>query len=182
MILLQHLLSSNHPLLLVTKGLLHLLPYWYQHQKIGSPLTFTHTKLCVKFWTVHGVPGTIDGDTKDTYGKLGDNTPFGHSQQWSSAFPCSTGWRIYYPQKPQWLPLQWFALQLVQHSISKTLLTQHCLVNSYISMQEEFVEELTFHCSDANREYDNKDVLIDIKPCMMPFGTQLFPHHDNGFP
>jgi len=62
--------------------------------------------------------------------------------------------------------------------VPNKLLSQHALVNSHVSMLDDFEEEITFYCSDGNREEKDDDVLMEIKPCT-PFGTQLFPHHDD---
>jgi len=64
--------------------------------------------------------------------------------------------------------------------VPNKLLSQHSLVNSHVSMLEDFEEEITFYFSDGNREDDDEDVLMDIEPCT-PFGMQLFPHHDDVF-
>jgi len=60
------------------------------------------------------------------------------------------------------------------------LLSWLSLVYSHVTMFEDIEEEITFYCSDGNRD-DDEDILMVIEPCA-PFGIQLFPHHDNIFP
>jgi len=48
-------------------------------------------------------------------------------------------------------------------------------------MLEDLEEEITFYYSDGDRDDDDEDTLMVIEPCA-PFGTQLFPHHDDIFP
>jgi len=65
--------------------------------------------------------------------------------------------------------------------VTNKLLSQYPLENSRVSILDNFEEEITFYCSDGNREDDDEDVLMEIKPCT-PFGSLLFPHHDDVFP
>jgi len=51
-----------------------------------------------------------------------------------------------------------------------------------VDMLEEFVDDITFYCSDGNREYDDKDALTEMEPCM-PFDiASIVSHHDSSCP
>jgi len=63
---------------------------------------------------------------------------------------------------------------------SDQLPTQHSLGNLHVPILEDIEEETIFYYSDGGG-YDSKDVLVEIELCM-PFGTQLFPHHDDSCP
>jgi len=61
--------------------------------------------------------------------------------------------------------------------VSDKVPTQCSLVNLCVPILEDIEEEIIFYYSD-DEGYDNEDVLMAIEVCM-PFGTQLFPHHDD---
>jgi len=53
------------------------------------------------------------------------------------------------------------------------------LVNLHVPL-EEIGEEIIFYHADDDGEYDDEDVPMEIELCM-PFGTHLFPHHDDSY-
>jgi len=64
--------------------------------------------------------------------------------------------------------------------ISDQLPTEHSLVNLCVPSLEDIEEEIIFYYSD-DEGYENEDVLMEIGLCM-PFGAQLFPHHNDDYP
>jgi len=61
--------------------------------------------------------------------------------------------------------------------IADKLPTQHPLMNLHGPL-EDIEEEIIFYHADDDGEYDDEDVPMEIELCM-PFGTQLFPHHND---
>jgi len=59
--------------------------------------------------------------------------------------------------------------------------TQHSLENLHVPILEDIEEKIIFYYDDDDGGYDNEDVTMEIELCM-PFGTQLFPHHDDSCP
>ncbi len=63
-----------------------------------------------------------------------------------------------------------FYLSPVAHPFAKPCASDHNGIE----------KEIIFFSSDDNEEYDDKDILLEMEPCM-PFSTQMFPHHDGIF-
>jgi len=61
--------------------------------------------------------------------------------------------------------------------VSDKVPTQCSLVNLCVPILEDIEEEIIFYYSDDEGD-DNEDVIMEIELCM-PFGTQLFPHHND---
>jgi len=80
-------------------------------------------------------------------------------------------------------------IPMIYHEILHSLCTLHVSYKSlavhssamlYASDLYGIEEEIIFPSSNDNEEYDDEDILLEIKPCIL-FGTELFPHHDDIF-